>query len=95
MKIYYFPYIATGLGLLLLLLVIKGSGADAAGHTAVPLLTLLVVNEFAFFVTAIAAYIGIKHIRVGGTPIIYKVSTVACIVMAAGFLAMGIKLWPL
>lgn len=60
MKSYNFPYIALGLGLFLMLVVMKGSEPGNEGNTNLPLLTLLFVSEFAFFVTAIGGYIGIK-----------------------------------
>ena len=49
MKTFNFPYLALGLGLFLILIVIKGSEAGSDGVTPVPLLTLLVICEFGFF----------------------------------------------
>ena len=58
MKTYNYPYLALGLGLLLLVIIMKGSETDAEGMTLLPLLTLLIINECAFILTAAAVYIG-------------------------------------
>ncbi len=89
-----FPYIATGLGLFLLVLVLVGSKVRDDGSTLIPLLTLLVVSEFAFFVNAIGAYIGTNHILQTGIKPVYGVVTLVCIVLAIVFAWMGISLWP-
>jgi hypothetical protein len=94
MKKENFPFIATGLSLLLLILVIKGSAAREDGSTLLPLLTLLIVSEFAFFVNAIGAYIGIKHTLANGIKPIYGVVTLICMLLAILFAWMGISLWP-
>ena len=66
MKTINFPYIALALGLFLLLVVTRGSETDAEGLTALPLLTLLIVNECAFFLTAAGAFIGLKQLYSSG-----------------------------
>lgn len=90
-----FPYIALALGLLLLVFVLRGSQTDANGDTAVPLLTLLVMSEFAFFVNAIGTYIGIKHVLSEGVKPFYTAITVLCGLLSLRFLLLGIELWPL
>jgi hypothetical protein len=94
MKKENFPFIALGLGLFLLLLVNKGSQTNADNSTLLPLLTLLIVSEFAFFVNAIGAYIGIKHTLAIGIKPLYGTVTLACILLATVFAWMGISLWP-
>jgi hypothetical protein len=94
MKKESFPYIASGLGLFLLLLVLKGSDVRDDGSTLIPLLTLLIVSEFSFFVNAIGAYIGVNHILHNGIKPVYGVVTLICIVLAAVFAWLGISLWP-
>ncbi|MES9968999.1 MAG: hypothetical protein ABW092_03135 [Candidatus Thiodiazotropha sp.] len=89
-----FPFLALGIGLFLLLLVMKGGETRADGTTAIPLLTLLVVSEFAFFVTAIGAYLGIKHMLAVGLKPLYGVITLLCMLLSVGFLWHGITLWP-
>jgi len=95
MKTINFPYIAFGMCSLLLLLVIKGSETGNDGQTLMPLLTLLVVSEFSFFVTTIGGYIGIKHILSTSTNHLYKVITLLCIMLSLRFMFLGVALWPL
>ena len=99
MKTINFPYIALALGLFLLLVITRGSETDAEGITALPLLTLLIVNECAFFLTAAAAYIGIKQLYTSGFNFkknpVYIMTTVLCILLTIQFTLLGIDLWPL
>jgi len=95
MKTINFPYIAAALGSMLMLVVMRGSMLAADGQTAMPLLTLLVVSEFCFFVNAIAVYIGIKHSIATGFQAIYTATTLLCALLAMRFLFLGITLWPL
>lgn len=95
MKIAVFPYLAVALGILLMMIVIQGSNAGAEGSAAIPLLTLLVISEFAFFVTGIGVYIGIKNFRSVARKPVYLGATLICALLAAGFLWMGFELWPL
>lgn len=95
MKKYAFPYIALALGLILLLIILKGSETGSDGNTIVPLLTLLVINEFAFFATAIGVYLGIMHMKAIGIKYGYLAATILCGVLAIVFLVLGFKLWPL
>jgi hypothetical protein len=73
----------------------KGSETGHDGQTLMPLLTLLVVSEFSFFVTAIGGYIGIKHNLSTSTKPIYIVITLLCILLSLRFLFLGVALWPL
>jgi len=95
MKTINFPYIALGLCSFLLLVVMKGSEINSEGLTTLPLLTLLVVSEFSFFVTAIAVYIGSHNIKAAGIKSVYTLVTVLCLVLSINFMLLGIELWPL
>jgi hypothetical protein len=95
MKTIHFPYIALALTSVLLLVVLKGSQLNAEGLTTLPLLTLLIVSEFSFFVTAIGSYIGIKHLFKNGFKLTYAIATALCIFLSVRFMLMGIALWPL
>jgi hypothetical protein len=99
MKTINFPYIALALGLFLTLVITKGSEMDSAGVTALPLLTLLIINECAFFLTAAGAFIGVKHLKSIAFKIsinaLYTITTVLCILLTIQFILLGIKLWPL
>ncbi|MEW8506806.1 MAG: hypothetical protein AB2598_08855 [Candidatus Thiodiazotropha sp.] len=89
-----FPYIALSLGLIIMLIVLKGIQPQADGTTTIPLLTLLVASEFAFFVTAIGGYTGVRHIQAAGMKPLYTGITLLCILLSIGFLLLGISLWP-
>ncbi len=95
MKTRDFPYIALALGAFLLLLVLRGSQTANDGLTSLPLLTLLVVSEFSFFVNAIGAYIGFTQLRKTGFQPLYGLITLLCLVLSLYFMWLGIKLWPL
>ncbi len=90
-----FPYIALGLGLFFLGVVIIGGARGEDGSTALPLLTILVVSEFAFFVTAIGTYIAVKKIQASGFQIVTVILGIACGALAVKFLLLGIEYWPL
>lgn len=89
-----FPYLALGLGLFIMLVVMMGVKTRADGATVLPLLTLLVASEFAFFVTAIGGYIGVRQIKEGGMRPLYAGVTAFCILLSIAFILLGIALWP-
>ena len=99
MKTYNFPYLALALGLFLLLIVTRGSELDANGITALPLLTLLIINECAFFLTAAGIFIGLKQLKMTGFKLtqnpLYTMTVTLCILLAIQFTLLGINLWPL
>ena len=99
MKTINFPYLALALGLFLLLIVTRGSETDAEGITALPLLTLLIINECAFFLTAAATFIGLKQLYSSGFNFkknpLYFMTTVICILLTIQFTLLGFELWPL
>jgi len=95
MKKHIYPYIALIAGLVLLSIIVKGSQTTSDGSTLVPLLTLLVVAEFAFFATAIAVYMGVMHMKLNGIRYGYLSITILCGVLSGAFLFFGFKLWPL
>ncbi|MDT8370980.1 MAG: hypothetical protein RQ783_03180 [Gammaproteobacteria bacterium] len=95
MKTMHFPYIALSLAIMLLLVVFKGSQFDNNGTTFLPLLTLLIMSEFAFFVTAIGSYIGIKQLLTTGFQAVYAMATLLCLILSVRFLLLGFSLWPL
>lgn len=99
MKTINFPYIALALALFLLLVVTKGSETGSDGVTALPLLTLLIVNECAFLLTAVGAFIGVKYLKSINYKIslkpLYTITTIMCLLLTIQFIIFGIKLWPL
>ncbi|PCJ85121.1 MAG: hypothetical protein COA54_11950 [Thiotrichaceae bacterium] len=99
MKTINFPYLALALGLLLLLIVTRGSEVDAEGITALPLLTLLIINECGFFLTIAGIFIGLKQLKLTGFKLslnpLYTMTVALCILLAIQFTLLGINLWPL
>ncbi len=94
MKTYNFPYIALALAATLFLVVIQGSQLQEDGSYTLPLLTLLVVSEFSFFVTAIAVYVGLKYRAQVENKLFYTATIITCLVFSIYFLTLGITLWP-
>jgi hypothetical protein len=89
-----FPYIALGIGLLLSLVIMKGSQLNEDGTTLLPLFTLLIICEISFFITTIGAYMSIMQILNDQFKLFYLLVCIACILLALQFLISGIKLWP-
>ncbi len=89
-----FPWLALGMGLLVAFGLL-GSGALGPSESyKLPTLTLLIVNEFGFFVTAIGAGVGINTLLTSGRQAGLLLATMACGLFAAAFLYLGIQLWP-
>lgn len=88
-----FPYLSIALSAVLFLIVAKGSEPQGGAYS-LPLLTLLVVSEFALIFNAIAVYIGIKNRNNVDNKVFYTISIIVCFVFAIWFLLMGINLWP-
>lgn len=89
-----FPFIAAALGLLLTLIVFKGSGLKDDGRTLIPLLTLLLITEFGTIVTAIGAYFGGKHFLSTRKISAHLAVTIVCVLLCVQFVMHGLRLWP-
>lgn len=89
-----FPGLALGIGILVAAGLLQSGVLAANADYALPLLTLLIVNEFGFFVTAIGAGVGINRMLNRGIRPSVLLPTLGCAVLAAGFLYLGIRLWP-
>ncbi|WP_038246708.1 hypothetical protein [Ghiorsea bivora] len=94
MKKIYFPYIAVVLSLTFMPIIVLGNMVDNNGARAVPLLSLLVMNEFAFFVSIAGLYIGIQQIRAVGFTLLYGLATMLCLAFTVQFTVLGMQLWP-
>ena len=87
-----FPWLALGLGLLLALVLMRfGPTTDGGG---MPLLTGLLISEFGFLLTAIAAGIGIRDLLRQGVQAVCMLLLVGNVLLAANFLRMGMAFWP-
>ena len=89
-----FPWLALGLGLLVAVGLLSSGVLSPDANYSLPLLTLLIVNEFGFFVTAIGAGVGINMLLKGGMQNALLVVVVGCAIMALSFLYLAIRLWP-
>lgn len=93
MKTAHFPWIALGIGLILALALVKGGAFAAKGSAALPLLTLLFMAEFGFFVTGAGAVTGIRHwlgARAETRPLY---AGLGAAILSIGFLFVGFFLW--
>ncbi len=90
-----FPWIALGVGLLLLLLLL-GTGALPLIREGrdLPLLTQLIMAEFGFFLTAIGAYKSIVAARAEGWRPALMLVLAGCVSLAVAFVWLGLRLWP-
>ncbi len=90
-----FPWIALGVGLLLLLLLL-GTGALPSLREGrdLPLLTQLIMAEFGFFLTAIGAYRSVVQARAAGWRPALVLVLAGCVLLAVAFLWLGVQLWP-
>ena len=87
-----FPWLALGLGLLLALVLMRfGPTADGGG---LPLLTALLISEFGFLLTAIAAGIGVRDLVNQGARAVCILPLAGYELLAVYFLRMGLGLWP-
>jgi hypothetical protein len=89
-----FPWLAFGMGLLIATGLLASGALSPEADYELPLLTMMIVNEFGFFVTAIGAGLGINALLRDGVQSPLLMVTVGCAVMAAGFLYLAIRLWP-
>jgi hypothetical protein len=89
-----FPWLAMGLGLLVAVGLVASGVLSPEANYDLPLLTMMIVNEFGFFVTAIGAGTGINILLKNGMQPNLLMVTIACGLMAAGFLFLAIRLWP-
>ncbi len=94
MKTQAFPWIALSLGLLVMTVMLGSGALRPAEEYALPLLTMMIVNEFGFFLCAIGAAVGVKSIVNDGFRASLLVTVIGCTVLAAGFAWLGVLMWP-
>lgn len=95
MSKYNFPYVALAMGIFFMLVVTIGGQVGEGDSTKLPLLTLLVVSEFAFFLCAIGAYLSLRRILDLGFSLMHALVGMSCVVLVVRFLMLGIAFWPL
>ena len=89
-----FPFIALALGLFLMGVLFKTGAADPATETVLPLLTVLIISEFGFIVTAAAVYFGARTLAKNGMDIVLGIVTLVCAMLAVEFMLIGFRHWP-
>lgn len=95
MVIKKFPYVALFLGITFMVILTFGGKVDeVTNDTRLPLLMLLLICEFAFFLTAIAAFMTIKQMLALGYNSKMIIVTVLCVLSAIVFFVKGLSFWP-
>jgi len=89
-----FPWLALGLGLIIALILLLSGAVDPESKPALPLLTLLIMTEFGFFVTAIGAVGGVRTGLARNFGVAVLTVILGCGFLAIGFLWLGLSLWP-
>ena len=86
-----YPWLALGVGLLLALLLMRFAPAGAGG---MPLLTALLISEFGFLLTAIAAAVSLRDLLRKGFRAVCLLLLAGNVLLAVNFLRLGLLLWP-
>ena len=89
-----FPFIALALGLFLMGVLFKTGAADPETESVLPLLTVLIISEFGFIVTAAAVYFGARTLAKSGIDIVLGIVTLVCAMLAVEFMLIGFRHWP-
>lgn len=96
MKTEKLPFLAFAIGVTFMLVTLLGQQINPATETTImPILTLLLMNEFGLLITAAGSYIGFKHYRQGGQSKLYLATTLFCGFLAIKFLLFITQNWPL
>ena len=88
-----FPWIASGIGLILAMALIKAGILGEAEEMSLPLLTMLFISEFGFFVTAAGSFLAGKSLVRQGRSLSNLLLTLTCGALAIAFFSLGIWLW--
>jgi len=94
MKKTNFPFIALGLGLFLMGVLIKTGAADPGTELVLPLLTVLIISEFGFIVMAVAVFLGGQALVKNGFEIVLAIVTLICGMLGVEFMLIGFAHWP-
>jgi hypothetical protein len=89
-----FPWVALGVGLVLALVLLQTGAMPGDAERGLPLLTQLIIAEFGFFLTAIGAGMAARSIMSRGFVAATAAALAGCALLAAGFLWLGLQLWP-
>lgn len=89
-----FPWLALGMGLTLMLILVAAGALQSDQETLLPLLTLLIMNEFGFVVTLIGTVQSVRRLLRSGIQLQTLVISLGCGALALAFLLLGVSLWP-
>jgi hypothetical protein len=89
-----YPWLALGLGLMLSLVLMRYADPGGADMHKLPLLTSLLMSEFGFLVTAVAAGICIRDLWKRNVEKLAVVLLAGNLLLAANFIRLGLQLWP-
>lgn len=89
-----FPWLALGLGLVIAMVLVSAGAVGPEAGRSLPLLTLLMIAEFGFFLNAIGAGLALRQLMQQGLNPGVILSAFGCAVLAAGFAWVGLQLWP-
>ncbi|MGB5278218.1 MAG: hypothetical protein WBO73_11890 [Gammaproteobacteria bacterium] len=89
-----FPFIALALGLFLMGILYRTGAADAETDLVLPLLTVLIISEFGFIISAIAVFLGVRTLLKNGFDIVLAVVILICGMLGIEFLVVGFEHWP-
>lgn len=89
-----FPFIAFGLGLFLMGVLIKTGATDPGAELVLPLLTVLIISEFGFIIMAVAVFTGGRSLLKNSFEIVLAIVTLLCGMLGVEFMLIGIAHWP-
>ncbi len=90
----FFPWLALGLGLVTGLLLMRFGPLSPQQDIQLPLLTALILNEFAFILNVIAAGMGVRDLLAQGLDLRRILVLLGNLILAVAFLWLGIEMWP-
>ncbi len=76
------------------IVLIAGGAVGPEAGRSLPLLTLLMIAEFGFFLNVIGAWLAVRQLIQQGLNPGVILSASGCTVLAVGFAWLGLQLWP-
>jgi len=91
---YPFYWLALGIGLIVIFLLLQSGVLGPADELRLPLLTLLIVNEFGFFVCAIGLLFAVREMKASEPSLAKWLTLLGNGVLSLSFVLIGLRLWP-
>jgi hypothetical protein len=89
-----FPYIALFLGAMFWGMLLLGGQTGPDSRTHLPLLTLLLISEFAFILTLVGGGVMLKTMASDGFRIYRLIVCSLCFLLSLEFIRLGFYFWP-